>query len=94
MPIHPVVGSERNGGVDAIRIARPEKDSAGYRKTPEWMVVPGQAAAIPPHPPLPGRVAETEGRHSSRADRWCSISFGALVPYAPGPLDALHNEVT
>jgi hypothetical protein len=45
------------------------------------MVVPGHAAAIPAPAPLPGRVAETEGRHSTKADRWCSISFGALVPY-------------
>ena len=31
--------------------------------------------------PLPGGRAETEGRRSTRAGRWCSSSFGALVPY-------------
>lgn len=30
----------------------------GYRKTPEWKVVPGQAFAIPAIPPSSGGVAE------------------------------------
>ena len=64
------VGTEEGRRTDAIRIARPEEHSAGYRKTPDWKVVPGQAAAIPAPPPA-GLVAETEGRHSTRADRWC-----------------------
>ncbi len=31
----------KNGGTDAIRIARPEHHTAGYRTTPERKVVPG-----------------------------------------------------
>ncbi|GGK62689.1 hypothetical protein GCM10010094_24260 [Streptomyces flaveus] len=39
-------------GADAIRIARPRKHSAGYRKTPDWKVVPGHVSTVPALPPL------------------------------------------
>ena len=44
----------KNGGTDAIRIARPEHHTAGYRTTPERKVVPGYASSIPAFPPLTG----------------------------------------
>lgn len=57
-------GKER----DAIRIARARKSPPGYRKAPDWKVVPGHASAIPAAPPSQAEPADSESRRSQPVD--------------------------
>ena len=90
-----LVDNVESEGADTIRIARPGLHPAGYRKTPDWKVVHGHAFAIPAYPPV-SRAGLRKQKVGAAVEPTDGVQFpsGPWCRTAPGPLDALVNEVT